>query len=172
MHRMWLTLNMRVVMEETSGFQGGKPVLYISTDASIELAAALENATYAPRLNAAPSVGDDSKDSARASLAAFVNGQTGANNPQRQGLNSALLDGLSPLNVLRWNPDQGRYSPLWDVHPAAWTSAAIAAGQNLRQTDWGKIQGLVDHGQITGPGGAPFAAGNFIVDCPIVSMGN
>jgi hypothetical protein len=166
------TAGLRVTLEETPGFQGGNPVLYISTDASFDVAAALENATYAPKLNAAPRAGDDSGESARASLAAFVNGQTGANNPQRQGLNSALLDGLSPLNVLRWNPGQGRYSPLWDVHPAAWTAAAIAAGQNLRQTDWGTIQGLVDHGLITGPGGAPFGPGNFIVDCPIVSMGN
>jgi hypothetical protein len=165
------TLGLRVTLEETAGFQGGNPVLYISTDASLDVAATLENATYAPKLNGAPRAGDDSGDSARASLAAFVNGQTGVNNPQRQGLNSALLDGLSPLNVLRWNPSQGRYSPLWDVHPAAWTAAAIAAGQNLRQTDWGAIQGLVDHGLITGPGGAPFGPGNFIVDCPIVSMG-
>jgi hypothetical protein len=165
-------VGLRVTIEETAGFQGGKPVLYISTDASSDVAATLENATYTAKLNAAPRPGDDSGDSARASLAAFVNGQTGVNNPQRQGLNSALLDGLSPLNVLRWNPSQGRYSPLWDVHPAAWTPAAIAAGQNLRQTDWGTIQGLVDHGLITGPGGAPFGPGNFIVDCPIVSMGN
>jgi hypothetical protein len=162
----------RVTMEETAGFQGGKPVLYISTDASLDVAAALENATYAPKLNGAPTVGDDSTDSARASLAAFVNGQTGATNPQRQGLNSAILDGLSPLNVLRWNPSQGRYSPLWDVHLAAWTTAAINSGQNLRQTDWGTIQGLVDHGLITGPGGTPFVANGFIVDCPIVSSGN
>ena len=162
----------RVTMEETAGFQGGKPVLYISTDASLDVAAALENATYAPKLNGAPTVGDDSTDSARASLAAFVNGQTGATNPQRQGLNSAILDGLSPLNVLRWNPSQGRYSPLWDVHLAAWTAAAINSGQNVRQTDWGTIQGLVDHGLITGPGGTPFVANNFIVDCPIVSSGN
>ena len=166
------TVMKKVSMEETAGFQGGKPVLYISTDASIEVAAALENATLAPKLNAAPTVGDDSTDSARASLAAFVNGQTGANNPQRQGLNSAILDGLSPLNVLRWNPSQGRYSPLWDVHLAAWTTAAINAGQNLRQTDWGTIQGLVDHGLVTGPGGAPFMANDFIVDCPIVSSGS
>lgn len=165
-------LGLRVTLEETAGFQGGNPVLYISTDASFDVAAALENATYAPKLNGAPRAGDDSGKSARASLAAFVNGQTGVNNPQRQGLNSALLDGLSPLNVLRWNPSQGRYSPLWDVHPAAWTAAAIASGQNLRQTDWGTIQGLVDHGLITGPGDAAFGPGNFIVDCPIVSMGN
>jgi hypothetical protein len=165
-------VGLRVTLEETAGFQGGNPVLYISTDASTELAAALENATYAPKLNSAPRPGDDSGDSARASLAAFVNGQTGVTNPQRQGLNSALLDALSPLNVLRWNPSQGRYSPLWDVHPAAWTAAAIAARQNLRQTNWGTIQGLVDQGLITGPGGAPLGPGNFIVDCPIVSMGS
>jgi hypothetical protein len=166
------TVARRVTMQETAGFQGGNPVLYISTDASDPVAAALEDATLAPNLNGAPTVGDDSTDSARASLAAFVNGQTGANNPQRQGLNSAILDGLSPLNVLRWNPSQGRYSPLWDVHPAAWTAGAIKAGQNLRQTDWGTIQGLVDHGLITGPGGAPFGPAGFIVDCPIVSSGN
>jgi hypothetical protein len=166
------TLAKRVTMEETPGFQGGNAVLYISTDASFDVAAALENATYAPKLNGAPTAGDDSTASSRASLAAFVNGQTGATNPQRQGLNSALLDGLSPLNVLRWNPSQGRYSPLWDVHPAAWTAAAIQSGQNLRQTDWNTIQGLVDHGLITGPDGAPFGPGNFIVDCPIVSSSN
>jgi hypothetical protein len=30
----------------------------------------------------------------------FVNGQTGKHNGQRQGLNSAILDKLSPLNIL------------------------------------------------------------------------
>ena len=164
------TANMKVTLQETNGFSGGKAVKYLSTDASIELAAALENVTWVPKLNNAPTIGDDSTASARASLAAFVNGQTGAANPQRQGLNSALLDGLDPLNVLRWAPNQGRYSPLWDVHPAAWTQQAINSGQNLRQTDWGTIQGLVDHGLITGPGGAAFGPGNFIVDCPIISQ--
>jgi len=76
-----------------------------------------------------------------------------------------------PLNVLRWNPSQGRYSPLWDVHLAEWTAEAIAAGLNVRQRDWGNIQGLVDHGFITGPGDAPFGPADFIVDCPIVSRG-
>ena len=70
---------------------------------------------------------------------------------------------------MRWDPSQGRFSPLWDVHLAAWTPAAVAAKRNLRQTDYGDIQGLVSHGMITGPGGVPFAASNFIVNCPIVS---
>lgn len=68
------------------------------------MAAALENVTFAPALDAAPTLGDDSTASARASLAAFTNGQAGTANPQRQGLNSAILDGQDPLNVLRWNP--------------------------------------------------------------------
>ncbi len=156
-------------MRETNGFQGGKAVRYLSTESSNPVAATLENATLAPALDAAPFLDGDGTDSSRASLAAFVNGQTGANNPQRQGLNSALLDGLDPLNVLRWNPSQGRYSPLWDVHLTEWTAQAISTGQNLRQMDYGDILGLVSHGLVTGPGGASFAASGFIVNCPIVS---
>jgi hypothetical protein len=133
--------NGKVTLEETAGFSNGNPVMYLSTDASLDLAAALENVTLAPAMNNAPTVGGDGTNQARASLAAFVNGQTGANNPNRQGLNSAILDGLSPLNVLRWTPNQGRYSPMWDVHPAAWTDKAIKAGSNKRQKDWGTIQG-------------------------------
>ena len=158
------TAGRRVVYRETNGFQGGRAVRYVSTDASDEGAAALEDATYAPALNAAPAPGADGTDAARASLAAFVNGQTGAGNPNRQGLNSAIIDGLDPLNVLRWAPNQGRYSPLWDVHPAAWAGPAGPV-----QRDWGDIEGLVEQGRITGPGGAPFGPGGFIVDCPIVS---
>jgi hypothetical protein len=164
-------VNRTVTYRETDGFQGGEPVRYVSTDASADLAAALEDVTLAPALNFAPFVGNDGTDSARASLAAFVNGQTGRNNPERQGLNSAVAGDGDPLNVLRWNPSQGRYSPLWDVHLAEWTAEAIAAGANVRQRDWGQIQGLVDHGLVTGPGGEPFAPADFIVDCPIVSRG-
>ena len=154
---------------QTHGFQGGRAVKYVSTDASDPAVAALEDVTWAPALAAAPFAGGDGTDSARASLAAFVNGQTGANNPERQGLNSALLDGLDPLNVLFWNPKQGRYSPLWDVFPAQWSAKAVASGQNRRQTDFGQVENLADHGLVTGPGGARFGAANFVVNCPIVS---
>ena len=163
-----------VTVEETAGFQGGDPVLYISTDSSLDVAAALENATFAPKLNAAPTAGDDSGDSARASLAAFVNGQTGVNNPQRQGLNSALAAlpiQVSPLNVLRWNPSQGRYSPLWDVHLTQWQ---VPTAQRTRQTDFGDVQNLADHGAVVGFNGTAqgtvFAATGFIVNCPIISQ--
>lgn len=159
----------RVDMAESFGYANGRLVKYISTDASASDAAALENATLASALNAAPTVGGDGTDSARTSLAAFINGQTGLGNPQRQGLNSALLDGADPLNLLFWTPNQGRYSPLWDVFPAAWSAAAIAAGRNVAQKDRSSLANLVDEGLVTGPGGARFGPAGFVVNCPIVS---
>lgn len=161
--------NASVRYEVSPGFANGKAVSYVSTDASDPGVAALENVTFAPALNAAPFAGGDGTNSSRATLVAFVNGQTGAGNPQRQGLNSALLDGLAPLNLLFWTPNQGRYSPLWDVHPGAWTAAAIGAGRNLRQTDRSELRNLVDAGLVTGPGGGRFGPGGFVVNCPIIS---
>lgn len=159
-----------VTYRETNGFQGGKALKYVSTDSSSPVAAALEDVTFAPALDAAPSVGDDSTASARATLIGFVNGQTGVANPQRQGLNSALLGEGDPLNLLRWNPSQGRYSPLWDVNLARWSDAAVAGGQNVRQTDVGDAQNLAAHGILTAPDGTSLRASGFIVNCPIVSQ--
>ena len=163
-------VKMTVTYRETRGFQGDNPVRYVSFDSSDLLAATLEDVTYAPALNAAPTLDDDSTASSRALLIAFINGQTGANNPQRQGLTSAARGEGDPLNLLRWNPGQGRYSPLWDVHLAEWTPQVVAAGQNLLQTDVGTVEGLISHGLVTGPGGAKFGASGFIVNCPIVVL--
>ena len=161
----------RVTLAETAGFQGGKPVHYVSTDSSVELAAALEGATLVPRLNNAPGLGNDSTKSSRASLGAFVNGQTGPANPNRQGFESALRGEGSPLNVLRWRPNQGRYSPLWDVHIALWSDAAVAAHQNTRQTSFNAITNLAKKHTVTNPDGTPFGAAGIIVNCPLISLG-
>jgi hypothetical protein len=163
-------VNMKVTYRETRGFQGGNPVRYASFDASDPLAATIEDVTFAPALNSAPTLDDDSTASSRARLIAFINGQTGANNPQRQGLTSAIRGEGDPFNLLRWNPGQGRYSPLWDVHLAEWTAPVVAAGQNLLQTDVGTVEGLISDGLVTGPGGATFGASGFIVNCPIVAL--
>jgi hypothetical protein len=154
---------------ETDGFSHGNAVRYVSTDATAPDVAALEDVTFAPALNAAPFAGGDGTDSARASLAAFVNGQTGAANPERQGLDSALRDGLDPLNVLAWMPNQGRYSPLWDVHLSAWSPAAVAARANTRQERFADVEDLARAGTVTAPGGGRWGPTGVIVNCPIVS---
>ena len=158
-----------VIHKETKGFANGKEVRYLSTDASDFAAAALEDVTFAPQLNNAPNLGDDSTKSARASLAAFTNGQTGVDNPERQGLSSAILDRLDPLNILAWTPNQGRYSPLWDVNLGMWSDTAIASGLNILQTDFGDLSGLAQEGLVTAPGGAKFGPTGFVVNCPIIS---
>ncbi len=162
------TVARTVKYAETPGFYAGKAVHYLSFEASNPVAAALEDVTFAPALNAAPGQGSQADSSARAKLIAFTNGQTGAANPQRQGLSSAVLDGLSPLNILKAVPDGSDYSPLWDVHLAQWTQDAVANGLNLRQTD--TVDDLVQEGLVTAPSGASFGASGFIVNCPIVSL--
>lgn len=154
-----------VRFELTTGFANDNVVHYISTDASDPGAAALENVTYAPALNAAPFAGGDGTDSARASLAAFTNGPTGVNNPQRQGLNSALLGEGDPRNILAWTPNQGRYSPLWDVHLSTWANGQ----QATLQTDFDDVQDLADEARVTAPDGTVWRPSNFIVNCPIIS---
>ncbi len=156
-----------VTLRLTHGFARGNAVRYLSTDATAPDVAALEGSTFVPRLAAAPRAGDDSTHSARASLAAFVNGPTGVGNPKRQGLNSALLGEGDPLNVLAWLPGQGRYSSLWDVHLTQW-----AKGQTpTRVTSFADVEDLAKSGAVTGPGGAPWAANDVIVNCPILALG-
>ncbi len=166
----------RVVYRETDGFYDHKKVHYVSFEASIPLAAALENAALAPNLNAAPpdlSPLPDPVPPAREEIAIFTNGQTGASNPQRQGLSSALLDGLDPLNILGEVPSHSRtssYSPLWDANLAQWTPEAVAAGLNTRQTAFDDVRRLAARGLVTAPDGSPFARSNFLINCPAISI--
>jgi hypothetical protein len=98
----------------------------------------------------------------------FVNGHTGKDNPQRQGLNSALSDGASPLNVLGGIPTVATdYSPLWDLNPAGWTQRAIELGYRSRQTEEFAILGLVQKGWLTGLNGRPFGSAGLVVNCPL-----
>lgn len=160
----------RAVFSETEGFYEGKEVYYVSFDASDPGIAALENVTYAPALNAAPGLGSNARSSARSGIAPFVNGQTGVDNPNRQGLNSALLGEGSPLNVVQTLAGDRDYSPLWDVHATMWTDTAKAAGADLRQDDFDKIEKLAERGTVTGPGGATWGAIGAIVNCPLISV--
>ncbi|MGD8862197.1 MAG: hypothetical protein PVI30_19450 [Myxococcales bacterium] len=158
-----------VTLSLTAGFSFAKPVLYLSLDANDPLPASLEGATYAPALRDIPIGRDDSLFSAVERIFLFTNGPTGTDNPQRQGLNSALSDGRSPLNVLGGIPTVATdYSPLWDVNVGEWTQDAIDAGYRARLTEEFQILGFVERGHVTGPGGATYGSSGFVVNCPIV----
>jgi hypothetical protein len=163
-----INANNTVTYRLVPGFANGKRVLYVSTDASDPLASALEGATLAPQLAFAPGQGNDGSDSSRATLSTTINGQIGANNPNRQGFNSALLDGLPPLNALGKTPNQGGYSPMWDINLGLWTATAVARGQNVVLKNVDDFEDAAEDRKLTAPDGSAFGAIGIVVNCPIV----
>ncbi|HEX6451273.1 MAG TPA: hypothetical protein VF060_17625 [Trebonia sp.] len=144
------------------GFDAGQPIVYLSTDAGQPLTAVLERSVYVPALNNASfNGGDDFLGSARERLFGFINGQTGAGNPQSQGFVHLVKDGFAAqdasagntalINALRNGGDllnvfgdfptltdprhADAYSPLWDAQLGLWTPKAVKAGLNARQID-------------------------------------
>jgi hypothetical protein len=153
------------------GFDAGEPIVYLSTDAGQPLTAVLERSTYVPALNDASCNGcDDFLGSARERLFGFINGQTGANNPNAQGFqhlaedgyvsddaslaNTAMIDALRHggdlLNVFGDFPTltdprhSDAYSPLWDAQLGLWTPKAVQEGLNTRQVDENVVFNLAD----------------------------
>jgi hypothetical protein len=151
------------------GFDAGQPITYLSTDAGQPLTAVLERSTYVPALNEASfNGGDDFLGSARERLFGFINGQTGANNPQAQGFQHLALDGnvgenasqenTKFIDALRFGGDllnvfgdfptlesprhADAYSPLWDAQLGLWTQKAIKEGLDKRQIDENQVFNL------------------------------
>ncbi len=170
------TAKRQVTLLLSRGFAEGRAVLYISTEASDPLAAALERATLVPKL------GEGDGD---IGLIAMMNGQTGADNPEAQGLPHLVLDGAvaatagrhnaarlgAPGNILTAFPTgktASGYSPLWSVSLAAWAEDRVKAGSNIRITHQAEIYRLLGKG-INGPDGAPFAPSGITVNCPVVA---
>lgn len=181
----------QATFDETEGRALGKTVYYFSVDASVTPGAVLENVTTAPLLALATKdpLGDADENashfSSREGIIAFTNGQTGLGNPNRQGLNSTILDGQAinldadnnisppvPLNILQQVPssfaDPGfpLYSPLWDVHFTTWQ---VAYAQRTLQDDFEKVR---TNPNITNPAGGAFAPSGPVANCPIVSINN
>jgi hypothetical protein len=168
--RRTVTLNM------LAGFVDGQFILYLHTDASSELVAALESSTYAPNLNAAPGIANDEPPSSRAAIIPVVNGIRGDDNPLRQGLESSLLGMGDPFNVAQEQPsDPVHYTPIWDVSPVQWTAAAIAAGLRvqLHSQDAVRTQALAGNIVSALPGTPDVGLGGInasgsISNCPIM----
>jgi hypothetical protein len=158
-----------VTLQLTEGFSFSRPVLYLSMDANDPVVATLEGVTLAPGLKDLTVGHDDSAFSALERIFLFANGPTGKDNPQRQGLNSAISDGLSPLNVLGGIPTVATdYSPLWDLNLGVWTKEAIEKGYRSRLLEEFEILDFAQKGFITGPNGGKYGSTGFIVNCPIV----
>ena len=157
-----------VTLALTPGLSFARPVLYLSTDSNVDVAAAMEGATLAPGLNDIAVGRDDSAFSAVERIFAFANGPTGSENPHRQGFNSALQGEGGPLNILGGIPTIATdYSPLWDLNLGEWTQEAIDNGYRARLIEEFQILGFVEQGWVTGPGGAPYGSTGIIVNCPI-----
>ena len=181
------------------GFDAGQPILYLSTEADDPLASVLERATYVPVLaKAAYNGGDDFLGSARERLFGFINGQTGADNPQAQGFRNLVLDGHAAqdasaqntalINGLRNGGDllnvfgdfptladprhAQAYSPLWDAQLGQWTQKAIDEGLNTRQIDENVVFNLAATRPdlLTGPGGAPYGSVGIDINCAVIGF--
>lgn len=136
----------------TQGFYEGKIVYYVSFNASDAGVAALEAATFTPRLAATPRSGNNANNSALTGLIPFANGQTEKMNRERQGLASALMGEGDPFNIVQEIPAGEHaqlYSPMWDVYLGLWTSEAMKAGKNRAQMDFRHVARLADEGYVT-----------------------
>jgi hypothetical protein len=145
------------------GFIDGKPVYYVSTEASDPVASAVERATYVPRLAKA-------SPTAEIPIGVVVNGPVAAMDAQGLAfltLHTPLADDAtpanvgaigSPFNVLSLVPDtknpyaDNGYSPLWNV-------MAVGTPQTKRITSYAGIA------PIARPAG-------FVVNCPAIAFGD
>jgi len=161
---------MTVTLALVNGFSFGRPVWYISMDASIPLAAAIEHNTYAPLMGNLLLGNDDSAGSPIERIFIATNGTEGCDNPQRQGLSADLNDGHRPNNTLGGIPTLALdYSPAWDANLYTWTEEAISKGYRQQLREEFQILTYAQDGLITGASAtAPFGSAGFSINCPIV----
>lgn len=163
------TAKKTVTLALVKGFFGGKRVVYLSTEASDPVAAAVERATFVPALRA---------------QAGIVPINVVANGSQ-QGLGFVALHGNlglpataanvarlgSPLNVLSTfptGPTAAAYSPLWNVEVVAWKPAALSAHKDRVLKSVADVGSAAD--QTSGPGGKPVGPVGFVVNCPVIAV--
>jgi len=164
-----------VTLSLINGFSFGKPVFYISTDSSDPTVSAIEGNTFAPRMGRLEVGIDDIARSAVERIFIATNGASegGCNNPQRQGLSAALLDGHRPNNTFGGIPTIATdYSPVWDANLYEWTEDAIEKGYRGLLTEEFRILKLARDGYITGPNGAPFGSAGPVIVCGVAARLN
>lgn len=164
-----------VTLSLINGYSFGKPVLYISTESSDPTVSAIEGNTFAPRLHKLEVGVDDINRSAVERIFIATNGvsEGACDNPQRQGLGAALLDGHRPNNVFGGIPTTATdYSPVWDANVYEWTEEAIEKGYRGLLTEEFRILKLARDGYITGPNGAPYGSFGPVIVCGVAARLN
>jgi len=167
--------NRTVTLALINGFSFGKPVFYLSTDSSDPTVSAIEANTFAPRMSKVEVGIDDIPRSAVERIFIATNGASegGCDNPQRQGLSAALLDGHRPNNTFGGIPTiASDYSPVWDANLYEWTEDAIKRGFRGLLTEEFRILKLARDGYITGPNGAPFGSAGPVIVCGVAARLN
>lgn len=178
-----------VEFELLDGFQGGQQYYYhLVTESNDKVAATIERATYNPRLGKLPAFGKDAfgDKSTLLGFAPTANGETGKDNPERQGLNSTIIDGnkYDPINVFPIDPendkkDNNNYSPMWDAHIYVWTDAAVKAGKRKRIKSFDELAQMAKAGVIADAPmnmGAPnsdvagLKPSGAIINCPVIAQ--
>ena len=154
------------------GTSGGRPILFISLDSNAPLLSALEATTYAPGLLDIPVGLDDAPNSAVSNNYIITYGPRGDDNPQRQGVNSALGDRSSQVfDIFDGAPgvlNGALYSPMWDLYLAQWTPEAFERGYTSAIYSELQFWGLVERGWLTGPDGQAVKASGLISNCPLI----
>ncbi len=164
-----------VTLSLINGYSFGKPVFYISTESSDPTVSAIEGNTFAPRLRKIETGVDDIDRSAVERIFIATNGATedGCQNPQRQGLGAALLDGHRPNNTFGGIPTTATdYSPVWDANVYEWTDEAIRKGYRGLLTEEFRILKMARDGYITGPNGAPYGSFGPVIVCGVAARLN
>ena len=167
--------NRTVTLSLINGYSFGKPVFYISTESSDPTVAAIEGNTFAPRLREIETGVDDIDRSAVERIFIATNGASegGCQNPQRQGVGAALLDGHRPNNTFGGIPTTATdYSPVWDANLYEWTDEAIRKGYRGLLTEEFRILKMARDGYITGPNGAPYGSAGPVIVCGVAARLN
>ena len=164
--------NMTVTIQLVNGFSFGRPVWYMSMDASIPLSAAIEHNTFAPLMQKLHLGDDDSFSSPIERIFIATNGpeEGGCKNPLRQGLSADLADGHRPNNTLGGIPTIALdYSPAWDANLYTWTQDAVDHDYRGQLREEFNILTFVRDKLLTGESMTkPFGSAGFSINCPIV----
>jgi hypothetical protein len=175
-----------VTLKMSLAFSFGRPFWYLGMDASDRNLAALEMATWAPKLRMVNT--DCWRESTCPTQIAMgvVNGPTDANftghsasgsenvsfsghHPFRQGLNSAAHGEGDALWVVGEIPSLGIHTtPLWDIYEIEWTEDAMRAGIVTRLKDIFEAFGLNIQEWMNAFRGTSFMSSGEVLNAPSV----